>query len=96
MLRTILAAVSGFALTGLVLAGSAQAQQVTGRVNVITSFAKDVTDPFKSAFEKKYPGVTIEMQNRNTNAGVKHPRGDERQQPDRTSSGRPRPTRSRC
>ncbi len=71
MFRTILATVSAIALIGLVLPGSAHAQQVTGKVNVITSFAKDVTDPFKRAFEKRYPGVNIDMQNRNTNAGVR-------------------------
>jgi ABC-type Fe3+ transport system substrate-binding protein len=37
----------------------------------VTSFAKDVTDPFKKAFEKAYPGTTLEVQNRNTNAAVK-------------------------
>jgi ABC-type Fe3+ transport system substrate-binding protein len=40
-------------------------------VTVVTSFAKDVTDPFKKAFEKAYPGTTLEVQNRNTNAAVK-------------------------
>jgi len=38
---------------------------------VVTSFAKDVTDPIKKAFEKATPGVTLDVQNRNTNAGVK-------------------------
>jgi hypothetical protein len=41
-------------------------------VTVVTSFAKDVTDPFKKAFEKAYPGATLDVQNRNTNAGVKY------------------------
>lgn len=67
MRLTCLAAVILVALPGF----AANAQQVTGKVNVITSFAKDVTDPFKRAFEKKYPGVVIDMQNRNTNAGVR-------------------------
>src|SRR5688572_1731883 len=43
----------------------------TGKVTVVTSFAKDVTDPFKIAFEKANPGTTLDVQNRNTNAGVK-------------------------
>ena len=30
-----------------------------------------MTDPIKKAFEKAAPGVTLEVQNRNTNAGVK-------------------------
>jgi len=44
------------AVVGLLGAGAAQAQ--TGKVTVVTSFAKDVTDPFKKAFEKAYPGAT--------------------------------------
>jgi hypothetical protein len=32
---------------------------------------EDVTDPFKKAFEKANPSLTLEVQNRNTNAGVK-------------------------
>ena len=31
-----------------------------------------MTDPIKKAFEKATPGVTLEVQNRNTNAGVKY------------------------
>ena len=58
------------AVVGLLGAGAAQAQ--TGKVTVVTSFAKDVTDPFKRAFEKAYPGATLDVQNRNTNAGVKY------------------------
>jgi len=52
--------------------GPAQAQSPTGKVTVSTSYSKDVTDPFKRAFEKAYPGVTLDVQNRNTNAGVKY------------------------
>ncbi|MBK9083293.1 MAG: extracellular solute-binding protein [Rhizobiales bacterium] len=62
----------GAALAFAVLAGGAQAQAPSGKVTVITSFSKDVTDPFKKAFEKAYPGTTLEVQNRNTNAAVKY------------------------
>ncbi|MBM3523070.1 MAG: extracellular solute-binding protein [Alphaproteobacteria bacterium] len=56
----------------LVLTSSvALAQAPAGKVTVVTSFSKDVTDPIKRAFEKASPGVTLEVQNRNTNAGVK-------------------------
>ncbi len=58
------------AAVGLLGIGAACAQ--TGKVTVVTSFAKDVTDPFKKAFEKAYPGATLDVQNRNTNAGVKY------------------------
>ncbi len=62
--------VAAAALAGVALfAGSAFAQ--SGKVTVVTSFSKDVTDPFKQAFEKAHPGVTLDVQNRNTNAGVK-------------------------
>ena len=44
------------AVVGLLGAVAAHAQ--TGKVTVVTSFAKDVTDPFKKAFEKAYPGST--------------------------------------
>ena len=43
----------------------------TGKVTVVTSFSKDVTTPIKTAFEKAYPGTSLDVQNRNTNAGVK-------------------------
>ena len=51
---------------------AALAQAPTGKDTVVTSFAKDVTDPVKKAFEAATPGVTLEVQNRNTNAGVKY------------------------
>lgn len=53
------------------LVSTAYAQAPAGKVTIITSFSKEVTDPFKSAFEKAYPGTSVEIQNRNTNAGVK-------------------------
>lgn len=59
------------ALALICLAGTAGAQAPTGKVTVVTSFSKDVTDPFKKAFELAVPGTTLEVQNRNTNAGVK-------------------------
>ncbi len=66
MWRPLAAAAAVLAALGL-SAASAQ----TGKVTVVTSFAKDVTDPFKRAFERAYPGVTLDVQNRNTNAAVR-------------------------
>ncbi len=69
MLRFLTAAAAAVGMTfsaGLVLA-----QAPSGKVTVVTSFAKDVTDPFKKGFEAAYPGLTLEVQNRNTNAAVK-------------------------
>ena len=68
MLRLLSAAAATLALT-LSAFGAAHAQ--TGKVTIVTSFAKDVTDPFKKAFEAAHPGMTLEVQNRNTNAAVK-------------------------
>lgn len=62
--------VSALALTAAFTV-HAHAQAPQGKVTVVTSFSKDVTEPFKRAFEKAYPGTTLEVQNRNTNAGVK-------------------------
>lgn len=49
----------------------AQAQAISGKVSVVTSYSKDLTGPIKKAFEKANPGVTLDVQNRNTHAGVK-------------------------
>ncbi|MFO1086310.1 MAG: extracellular solute-binding protein [Reyranellaceae bacterium] len=54
----------------LVVAATGAVAQ-TGKITVVTSFSKDVTDPIKKAFEKATPGTTLEVQNRNTVAGVK-------------------------
>src|SRR5688572_28803452 len=56
----------------LAIATAAGAQSPTGKVTVVTSFSKDVTDPIKKAFEAAVPGVALDVQNRNTNAGVKY------------------------
>jgi phosphoglycerate transport regulatory protein PgtC len=56
----------------LAIATAAGAQSPTGKVTVVTSFSKDVTDPIKKAFEASVPGVALDVQNRNTNAGVKY------------------------
>jgi ABC-type Fe3+ transport system substrate-binding protein len=53
-----------------VTATTAFAQAPEGRLTVITSFAKEVTEPYVQAFQKKYPGTKVEMQNRNTAAAV--------------------------
>ncbi len=66
--RTLLAAL---ALAVLHLPSIASAQAPTGKVTVITSFSKDVTAPMQKAFEAAYPGTKLEIQNRNTVAGVR-------------------------
>ena len=59
------------ALAAALVVASATAFAQSGKITVVTSFSKDVTDPLKKAFEKATPGATLEVQNRNTNAGVK-------------------------
>lgn len=56
----------------LMLEATAVEAQSPKRVTVVTSFSKDVTDPIKAAFERANPGYALEVQNRNTNAGVKY------------------------
>src|SRR5262245_22535007 len=47
-----------------------KAQDIENRLVIVTSFSKDVTEPYRTAFQKKYPGTKVEVQNRNTNAAV--------------------------
>ena len=65
--RALIGAMAATAMFSL----AAQAQAPQGKVTVVTSFSKDVTDPIKRAFEKANPTLSLEVQNRNTNAGVK-------------------------
>src|ERR1700710_2650397 len=59
-------------LATLIMPAPSYAQAPSGKVSVVTSYAKDLTDPIKKAFEAANPGVTLDVQNRNTNAGVKY------------------------
>jgi ABC-type Fe3+ transport system substrate-binding protein len=75
-----------FALGGAAIACAAPsagfAQALENKVVVITSFSKDLTGPFASAFEKKHPGTKVEIQNRNTNAAVAFIRETQSNPPD--------------
>ncbi len=62
LLLSVLA--SGFAL--------APALALEDKVVVVTSFPKDLTAKFKSEFEKRHAGVTVEILNKNTAAGIKY------------------------
>jgi phosphoglycerate transport regulatory protein PgtC len=59
-------------LTALTMPAAAHAQAASGKISVVTSYAKDLTDPIKKAFEAANPGMTLDVQNRNTHAGVKY------------------------
>ncbi|MDT8853488.1 extracellular solute-binding protein [Paracoccaceae bacterium Fryx2] len=54
--------------TALALVATAAAAQQS--VVVVTSFPKDLTDPFKAAFEAAHPDYQLEVVSRNTNASV--------------------------
>lgn len=69
-------------IAAIVPLGAATAQQLEDKVVVITSFSKDLTGPFASAFEKKHPGTKVEIQNRNTNAAVAFIRETQSNPPD--------------
>jgi len=50
--------------------GPALAQGIGDKLVIVTSFSKDLTTPFAQAFEKKHPGVKVEVQNRNSAAAI--------------------------
>jgi ABC-type Fe3+ transport system substrate-binding protein len=70
MRSILLAATLTLAAISTLTPTSAFAQAIENRLVIVTSFSKDVTDPFAQAFQKKYPGTRVEVQNRNTNAAV--------------------------
>ena len=54
----------------LAAAAAFAAPALAGTVTVITSFPKELTAAYKSAFEKRNPGVTLEILNKSTVAGI--------------------------
>ncbi len=59
-------------LASTVLASSMSLHAMENKLVVVTSFPKDLTKEFKSAFEKKNPGLKIEMLKKKTTAGIKY------------------------
>ena len=68
MLPTLRPAVLAAALASLCLPAFA------GTVTVITSFPKELTQAYKTAFEKKHPDIKLEILNKNTVAGIAYVR----------------------
>jgi len=66
MKKTLLTTLAATMLFG----GVASAAQ--DRLVIVTSFPKDLTSVFKSAFEADNPGVQVEMLKKKTSAGVKY------------------------
>ena len=60
------------AVAAALLAATLQVSAVEGTLTVVTSYPPDTTTTFKAAFEKKYPGVTVEMLKKKTTAGIKY------------------------
>lgn len=61
-----------FAVVCCLCGGPAVAAGIEDKVVVVTSFPKDLTGPFKKAFEAKYPGTTVEILQKKTSAVVKY------------------------
>jgi ABC-type Fe3+ transport system substrate-binding protein len=53
-------------VTALIVSSAALADTVT----VVTSFPKELTEAYKKAYEKKYPGDKVEILNKGTSAGI--------------------------
>ncbi|MBM3530490.1 MAG: extracellular solute-binding protein [Alphaproteobacteria bacterium] len=63
-------------------ASPAFSQGLEDRLIIVTSFPKDLTAPFAGAFQKKYPGTKVEVQNRNTAAAIAFVRETQSNPPD--------------
>ncbi len=73
MLKRSLAGLAGaLATLSLALTGPAAAQAIEDKLVIVTSYPPDTTTTFKKAFEKKYPGTTVEMLKKKTTAGIKY------------------------
>jgi ABC-type Fe3+ transport system substrate-binding protein len=68
--RTLL--VAGAMLLTILVAMPYQADALEDKVVIVTSYPKDLTGPFKKAFEAKYPGTKVEVLQKKTSAGVKY------------------------
>jgi ABC-type Fe3+ transport system substrate-binding protein len=60
----------------------ALAQGIEDKLVIVTSFSKDITGPYAAAFQKKYPGTKVEVQNRNTAAAIAFIRETQSSPPD--------------
>ena len=58
----------------LALSAGAMTSALAGTVTVITSFPKELTQAYKSAFEKANPGIKLEILNKNTVQGIAYVR----------------------
>ena len=68
--KTLVAIAFGFALA--VLASPFAAVALEKKLVIVTSYPPDTTTTVKKAFEKKHPGVKVEMLKKKTTAGIKY------------------------
>lgn len=74
-MKTVTIALRSFLFFVVLLAFAAmplQSLALEGKVVVVTSFPKDLTNAFKNAFQKKNPGVKVQILNKKTTAGIKY------------------------
>ena len=64
--------VGSLMLTASLLGAAPLAQALEDKLVIVTSFPKDLTGVFKAAYEKKYPGVQVDVLSKKTTAGVKY------------------------
>ena len=64
--------VVGAMLLAVVVAMPLQARALEDKLVIVTSYPKDLTGPFKKAFEAKHPGTMVEVLQKKTSAGVKY------------------------
>jgi len=61
-----------FLLVGILVTVSPKIYAIEGKIVIVTSYPKDLTGPFKKAFETKYPSTKVEILQKKTSAGVKY------------------------
>ncbi len=64
--------VLGAVLAAGLAAAAFQAQALEDTLVVVTSYPPDTTETVKAAFEKRHPGVKVEMLKKKTTAGIKY------------------------
>ena len=64
--------IAGAVILAAVMALLQPALAMESKLVIVTSYPKDLTGPFKKAFEAKYPGTEVEVLQKKTSAGVKY------------------------
>jgi ABC-type Fe3+ transport system substrate-binding protein len=64
--------VAGAVLMTTMFAVPHQSHALEDKLVIVTSYPKDLTGPFKKAFEAKYPATKVEVLQKKTSAGVKY------------------------